>query len=646
MLLFFANYCFSQKEKSTQLGQTTLEELQMSVYKKDSSASAIVLMDQGNFYISNPKKRYYTTDYYSRIKIFTNTGLDEGNVEIIHLADEILSNINAITYNLDSDSTIEETPISKDNILVSNINDTYKKTILTLPNVKKGSIIEYRYSMTSRNIEIPDWYFQQHIPVIQSQFITMVPNYINHLVTLVGSKKLTKNEEKIDAACFKDNKSTSKCRYSLYQMDSISRFVPEKLMPNPQSYNSHLRFLLKNKSLFGSSSNLTWERFDKRMENMVNRNNDFQMHQMITKMIPDSLISSGKKLEKALKIYKHIKNEFDLKNQVNKGTVMGSGEKQQFDKLSQTMVAIYLYYTLDYINIPSYFVYTSTQDLGITNKEYPSSRNFNYLLIKTKINGKSYFLDPSNVNLSFGMVDPEILNRDARVLDFKNGSYWQKITSVNGLYKSSNVDFKISDSKNSQGVLKITRRGYSGLNFREEFKTIGKEKRLENMEAIIPDLEVGLHVVKNQFNYSKDHIEEFNFKINSDFFENINSQESEISFNPILFDQLESSLFTKKERKYPVQFMAPITNIYRSSITIPKNYTYTNPRESIKIQSPDNTLSYVYLIKSDQDKIDIYIKFKVNKTYFTVEEYQKLKEFYQKVVAAEKYNIQFDITPK
>ena len=126
------NYCFSQKEKSTQLGQTTLEKLQMSVYKKDSSASAIVLMDQGNFYISNPKKRYYTTDYYSRIKIFTNTGLDEGNVEIIHLADEILSNINAITYNLDSDSTIEETPISKDNILVSNINDTYKNTKQTL----------------------------------------------------------------------------------------------------------------------------------------------------------------------------------------------------------------------------------------------------------------------------------------------------------------------------------------------------------------------------------------------------------------------------------------------------------------------------------------------------------------------------------
>ncbi|MEN8857999.1 MAG: hypothetical protein ABF260_08035 [Flavobacteriaceae bacterium] len=58
--------------------------------------------------------------------------MDEGNVEIIHLADEILSNINAITYNLDSDSTIEETPISKDNILVSNINDTYKNTKQTL----------------------------------------------------------------------------------------------------------------------------------------------------------------------------------------------------------------------------------------------------------------------------------------------------------------------------------------------------------------------------------------------------------------------------------------------------------------------------------------------------------------------------------
>ena len=638
LLIFTCFSLYSQKEKSTQLGEVTLEELKMTIYEKDSTASALVLLEQGNFYLSNGKKYYYTTDYYSKVKILTNEGLDRGNIEIIHSNDESLTNIKAITYNLNTnDNSIEETPLTANNIIENNITESYNKTILTLPNVKKGSVIEYRYSVTSRSTEISDWFFQQDVPVLKSQFLTMFPNFINHIVTLAAEKKLSRNEEKRDVKCFNDRKHKSTCKFSLYEMDTIDAFIPEKMMPNSLSYTSHLRFLLSR-----NSSTSTWNRFDNKMERMVTGNNNFQMNQMVRKMIPDSLIDSGTKLEKAQKIYNHVKNKFDLKNQVNKGTVMGVGEKEAYDKLSQTIVAIYLYYGLDFINIPSNFVYTSTQDMGVTNKEYPSARNFNYMLIKTTINGLIYYLDPSDVNLTFGMVSPEILNRDARVLDFQNGSYWEKISSTDGLYKSSIVDFKINDSKNSQGILTINRRGYSGYNFREEFNINGKEKHLENLETIIPDIEIGLHVLRNQFNYSKDHIEELNFSISPEFFENLGSEETKMSFNPILFDQLESNSFIKNERKYPVQFLAPITNIYRSTITIPKNYTYTNPRESIKFQTSDNSLSYSYLIKSDNDKIEIYIKFKVSKTYFTIEEYQKLREFYKKVVDAEKYNIQLN----
>lgn len=635
ILLFVSFALYSQKEKSTQLGQTTLEELKMTIYEKDSTASALVLLEQGNFYLSNGKKNYYTTDYYFRIKILDNEALDRGNIEIVHLEEEMLSNIKAITYNLNPESnSIEKTSISSENILVNKINDNYSRTVLTLPNVKKGSVIEYKYSLTSRNVDLPDWFFQQDIPVLQSQFLTMVPNYINYIVTLVGDKKLDKNVEKENVECFNHKKRKSKCRFSLYEMDTIDVFVPEKLMANPQSYTSHLRFLL-NRNRFS----LSWRSFDNRMESMVKRSDNFEMNQMVAKMIPDSLILSGTKFEKAQKIYNHIKNEFDLKNQFKKATVFGNGEKQAFDKMSQTIVAIYLYYSLEYINIPAYFVYTSTKDMGVINKEYPSSRNFNSLLVKTYVNGRSYFLDPTDVHLTFGMVSTNILNREARVLDFEKGSYWENISSSEGLYKSSTVDFKINDSDNSKGVLKIKRKGYSGLNFREEFNTIGKEKLLENMEVIIPDLEVGLHILKNQYDYSKEHVEEFNFDITPEFFENVISENKDIIFNPILFDQLESNLFTKTERKYPIQFLAPVTNIYRSSIIIPEGYSYTNPRESITINDPDNSFSYSYLIKSRENKIELYIKFKINKTYFAVDEYQKLKEFYDKVITSEKYTV-------
>ena len=172
LFLFISFSLFSQKEKSIQLGQTSLEELKMTIYEKDSTASALVLLEQGNFYLSNGKKNYYTTDYYFRIKILDNDALDRGNIEIVHLEEEMLSNIKAITYNLNAENnSIEKTSISSDNILVNKINDNYSRTVLTLPNVKKGSVIEYKYSLTSRNVDLPDWFFQQDIPVLQLSLI-------------------------------------------------------------------------------------------------------------------------------------------------------------------------------------------------------------------------------------------------------------------------------------------------------------------------------------------------------------------------------------------------------------------------------------------------------------------------------------------
>ena len=44
----------AQKEKSSKMGQTTLEDLKMTVYVKDSTASAVVLYEHANQYL-DPK---------------------------------------------------------------------------------------------------------------------------------------------------------------------------------------------------------------------------------------------------------------------------------------------------------------------------------------------------------------------------------------------------------------------------------------------------------------------------------------------------------------------------------------------------------------------------------------------------------------
>ena len=40
---FVVVFCFGQSKKSTTMGKTTIEELKMKVYKKDTTARAIAL---------------------------------------------------------------------------------------------------------------------------------------------------------------------------------------------------------------------------------------------------------------------------------------------------------------------------------------------------------------------------------------------------------------------------------------------------------------------------------------------------------------------------------------------------------------------------------------------------------------------------
>lgn len=64
------------------MGQTTIDELKMTVYEKDSTAAAVVLYEHANVYLDPDNEHKTRTDYYFRIKILDKTAFEESNIEI------------------------------------------------------------------------------------------------------------------------------------------------------------------------------------------------------------------------------------------------------------------------------------------------------------------------------------------------------------------------------------------------------------------------------------------------------------------------------------------------------------------------------------------------------------------------------------
>lgn len=152
---------------SAQWTQPTKEELEMKEMPGYPGAPAVML-----FHEQITKDDLRVTQVYNRVKILTEKGKDEANVELR-------------TFNMRSDSVWEEgTDLSVTDIagrtihpdgtivpftgkpyvktLEKNDNFTVKARVFTLPDVEVGSIIEYRYSKRNDDSHVipPQWYIQ------------------------------------------------------------------------------------------------------------------------------------------------------------------------------------------------------------------------------------------------------------------------------------------------------------------------------------------------------------------------------------------------------------------------------------------------------------------------------------------------------
>lgn len=67
--------------------------------------------------------------------------------------------------------------MDKSLIFDERINDNWKQIKFSVPSVKAGTVIEYKYTQHSELYQlIPDWVIQHDIPVIHSHYEVLIPD--------------------------------------------------------------------------------------------------------------------------------------------------------------------------------------------------------------------------------------------------------------------------------------------------------------------------------------------------------------------------------------------------------------------------------------------------------------------------------------
>lgn len=634
ILLLLSTIIVAQKENTSKMGQTTLEELKMTIYDKDSTASAVVLYEHANLYIDPKNDFEKRTDYYFRIKILNKKSFDLANIDINLYNKKRVIDIKATTYNLSEIGTINRQNLSQKNIFTLKESKDWTIKKFTMPNIKEGSIIEYKYSIISPYLSISDWYFQSEIPKIKSEYDVAILGNYKYNIRVVGYLKLDKDIPSVKQNCIEiPGIGRGACAIFSYGMYNVPAFKEEDYMLSKKNYIARVSFDLKSyTSVRGQTTSYTttWEKADKSLKKTF-FNNQTSKKTFFKSRIPKTILNTENELERTKKIVHFIKDHYtwNEKNWTNKEAKLREAYAAKTGSVGE--INLSLYNSLKAAKIDANLVVLSTRDNGFPTKLYPIIFDYNYVIIKVNLNGKDYYLDATEKYLPFGQLPIRTLNGEARIIDTEDDKQWVILSPKIKSNRSIRAKLTLNEDLEFVGDLVINRNGYFASNKREIISSKDEDLYLEEFETDNPNIEVEEYTHVNLDSFEKSLIEKFKIKI---YLAAEKSNKTRI--NPFFFFRSKENPFKLKERNYPVNFGYPRNNNYSIQLKIPDNYKITQLPEDIAISLPNNGGRYILKTTVNGNNITIVLRSSIRKKEYSTQEYFVLKEFYKKILLAEK----------
>lgn len=180
-------------------GVLSNEEINLKQCSFDKDANAAVLLHEA--YADHDEEHHLITTHHIRIKILKEAGLSLANISIpFYRKDdfEYIDRVEGMTINI-VDGAQVITTVDRKSIFTQKTNERIGEVVFAFPEIKTGSIIEYKYRSIMRNYNgLEDWNFQEELPVLLSKYtLIILPNAeFSYAVNKAPEMKITVKDEK------------------------------------------------------------------------------------------------------------------------------------------------------------------------------------------------------------------------------------------------------------------------------------------------------------------------------------------------------------------------------------------------------------------------------------------------------------------
>ncbi|MGS2761284.1 hypothetical protein [Sinomicrobium sp. M5D2P9] len=639
VLLCFYTLRAQDAEVRFDFGNVDSEYLNMLHYDKDTTASALVLYEKG---ISEIAKNGFgnvvlSTEIIRRIKILKKDGINEATLEI-PLQKSLESKkrerfIEAEALSVAPDRTVRR--LAKKDIFTDNVSEAYDVVKFTVPNVKEGTVIDYRYKVESPFFyNFNSWRFQSGIPKIYSQYATTIPANYKYNVKLTGFLKLDHKESVLKKDCFYfQGVGKADCVSSTYIMKDIPAFKEEDYMISKYNYLSAIDYELETFQGFdGMKKKYTksWKDVDKEIKYREEIGRQARKENYFGKLIPKEISDMPQGMEKAKKIYYYLQDQlfWNGKNYIFTRVDV----KDAFEKKSGSTADLNLI-LLNFLKAAGFkanFMLLSTRNTNLPTKLYPIISEFNYLVIKLDMDEKSFLLDLTDKNLPFGILPFRALNGYGRVMDMDGGSYWYDIVPEKHTQTIISTQISLTGDKYASIKTREASSFYHALSKRKEIQNMTGEAYKEHLQDEYDKkglYELEEYTISGDEDPDEQLIEEYSFQMKKD------STSRMLLLNPFVVGRIDKNPFTLEKRTYPVDFGYPFAYVYLVVIDLGDDYEIVELPAEKMMKLEDGSGKLLFHSSRNGNSVVINTRLQFTRPVYTAQEYEGLKKLYAELLS-------------
>ena len=622
------------KPKEYKYGKIDLLEFEIKVSGTDSAASAVVLCDigRGNF---DQGGAVYNFERHVRYKILTKDGYDYANLEIQlyrrNGSETKITSFDGATYNLEGGKIVAD-KITKSAKFSEKQDKNYTLKKFTLPNVKVGSIIEFKYTLQSDFIyTLRPWEFQKEIPTLYSSLSIGIPEFFRYRINPSGYVYLHPYQESVNGGTF----------YHYYATE-VPGLKKENFVTTMKDFVSKVTFELSSVAIPGQvyrDFTTTWPKVAESLKNDENFGRFIEKTSYSKTLLKEILKDNTNPDTSILLIFNYVKTHIKWNKDLNFYTTE-TNPKTIFEKKAGNSADINLCLLglLQEAKISASPVLLSTRENG-THPGLPMLTEFDNVIVDAVAGDKHILLDATDKNHVPGLIAYANLNHQGMLLDLYNpDGKW--ISLDNNVISKKTYSYLLNLDKENKfsGKLFITSTAYEALQRRDKYLSATSESDfLKDYKQDKPGLTIKKYEIFNAGNPAESLSEAMEIEIE----DNIEEAGNLAYFTPLLYEKTKENPFKLEERKFPVDFGYPSEENYRITLVFPDNYTIDKVPKNEKVMLPDERASFTFIFALEGNKLMLNSKIIMKSAQYSPEEYHYLKELFMNVVRKQAEQIVF-----